>query len=231
MDRDAGGGRRDDELRLRRRRGQHAGEYRDGPRGGRQSPPRPPTFLAYAEAGTLIVINQAAQSFTTRLGAVPTASVSRSFDVLGPVAVGDLWTVTLTSQGVPVVVTAKVTNRPSWALVANLASQINGLTNYRAKVLGTTWPPDFDRGCARRHAFVLTSSAPSGTITEQAVTDAARAGRIRACGRRRPVDRDPHGLGGVSAIVTRARDHGLRDACHGPEQRHQRARPALRRFS
>ncbi len=86
----------------------------------------------------------------------------------GPVATGDLWTVTLTSQGVPVTVSSTVTSGLV-GLVVGLANAINALPGYKAQAIGTTLTISSE-GTIAGQAFVLTSSSPSGSITEQAAT-------------------------------------------------------------
>ena len=129
-----------------------------------------PNFLAIAEGGSLVVINQAGLAFSTRLDVAPAsaASVSRSFDVQGPVAAGNFWIVTLTAGGVATQVTATVTT-DLVGLAGSLASAIDATADYRASATGTTLMISTE-GASAGKAFVLSSSSPSGSIIEKAAT-------------------------------------------------------------
>ncbi|MFA5123470.1 FG-GAP-like repeat-containing protein, partial [Zavarzinia sp.] len=125
---------------------------------------------AIAEGNVLVVINQAGAGFTTRLSAAPLAavSVSRSFDVIGPVATGDPWTVTLTVDGVAVTVSATAGASVA-GLVLDLKNQIDALAGFKAGSIGTTLTISTE-GANAGKAFSLTSTAPSGSIVEKAAT-------------------------------------------------------------
>jgi Ca2+-binding RTX toxin-like protein len=129
-----------------------------------------PNFLAITEGNDLLVINQAGQSFTTKLDLTPATamSVSRSFDVTGPVAPGQQWTVTLTSGGVATPLMVTVTTDVVGLMVA-LKNAIDALPGYKASTTGTSLTISTE-GANQGKAFTLSSSSPSGSIVEKAVT-------------------------------------------------------------
>ncbi|HWJ57094.1 MAG TPA: hypothetical protein VNR90_12740, partial [Vicinamibacterales bacterium] len=127
-------------------------------------------FLATGKGSDLVLVNQAGIAFTTGLGLVPAAamSVSRSFDVLGPVTPGDQWIVTLTAGGVETKVTVSVLS-DLVGQVAALASAIDAKADYRAAAAGTTLKIATEGGAAGK-SFTLALSAPSGSILEKTAT-------------------------------------------------------------
>ena len=127
-------------------------------------------FLAIGDSDTLLVINQAGQDFTADVNVAPAAvlSVSRSFDVTGSGTAGDLWTVTLTVDGVATQVTA-LFSTSMVSLTGALRDAIDASANFRALSVSQTLEISTEGAFAGK-SFTLTAFAPGGSIAEKAVT-------------------------------------------------------------